>query len=243
MKILFFLISLAIITSCTIEKRLYNKGYHIEWYKKHKLKGTDKTNVATVTKHIHLVEKTESQPLLTDNLKVEDEVLDFATISNVGEILTYDNPKLKEPQPLVERNAVTVISEKKIQDTLQETVQPKRDGLAITSLILGLIGLSVLAIIFGLIQLNRIKKNPDVYTGKGMATAGVLLGFGWLVFCSLFFLPFQIGVSALLVISILFALYGMIVLIRSENVESLGIVGTIFGWIGIMAAIFLMVDY
>jgi hypothetical protein len=76
-----------------------------------------------------------------------------------------------------------------------------------------------------------------------MAMAGVLFGYGWLVFCSLFFLPFQIGVSVLLVISILFALYGLIVLTKSENAEPLGIVGTIFGWIGLMVAIFLMVDY
>jgi len=56
------------------------------------------------------------------------------------------------------------------QRTAQHT-----SGLAITSLILGIIGFSLFAIIFGGIALNQIGKNPNL-TGKGLAITGLVLG-------------------------------------------------------------------
>ena len=56
----------------------------------------------------------------------------------------------------------------------------KTDGFAIASLVLGLTSFagigSVLAIIFGLISLDRISRHPDKYKGKAMAIAGIVLG-------------------------------------------------------------------
>jgi hypothetical protein len=54
-------------------------------------------------------------------------------------------------------------------------VQRKTNGLAIAALILGILGFSILAIIFGAIALNQIKRDPT-YNGKGMAVAGLVLG-------------------------------------------------------------------
>ena len=48
------------------------------------------------------------------------------------------------------------------------------DGFAITSLVLGLLGGGLLAMIFGFVARSRIKKNGTA--GKGMATAGIILG-------------------------------------------------------------------
>jgi len=65
-------------------------------------------------------------------------------------------------------------------------VQPQqqtRKGLAITSLVLGLISLptlgllgvgAVTSIALGAIALNRIRKEPAMYGGKGMAIAGIV---------------------------------------------------------------------
>ena len=59
----------------------------------------------------------------------------------------------------------------------------RRRGLAITSIVLGVIGivtlgalslLGVLGIAFGFIALNRARRNPAVYGGKGVATAGIV---------------------------------------------------------------------
>jgi hypothetical protein len=48
-------------------------------------------------------------------------------------------------------------------------------GLAIASLVLGILGVSLLALIFGAIALNAIGKNPNL-SGKGLAIAGLVLG-------------------------------------------------------------------
>lgn len=52
----------------------------------------------------------------------------------------------------------------------------KTSGMAIASLVLGILGISLLAIIFGIVALNQIKKSNGFVTGKGMAIAGIILG-------------------------------------------------------------------
>ena len=62
-------------------------------------------------------------------------------------------------------------------NTNNPTNQQRTNGFAIASFVLGIIGFgSILAIIFGSIALNQIRKNPDVYTGRGLAIAGRILG-------------------------------------------------------------------
>jgi len=65
---------------------------------------------------------------------------------------------------------------------------PKTSGLAIASLILGIVGLlglacygvgiipSAAALITGLIARRRIRENPTAYQGAGLALAGTILG-------------------------------------------------------------------
>ena len=60
---------------------------------------------------------------------------------------------------------------------------PKK-GIAITSLVLGIVGiigmqfiLGPLAVIFGFIALHKIKHSPKEYGGRGMALAGIIIGF------------------------------------------------------------------
>lgn len=67
-------------------------------------------------------------------------------------------------------------------------IQPRTNGLALTSMILGIfavtfgfcccyigIPFSILGIIFSLIALGQIRANPEAYTGKGLAIAGLIL--------------------------------------------------------------------
>jgi uncharacterized membrane protein YvbJ len=56
----------------------------------------------------------------------------------------------------------------------------RNSGLAIASLVLGIIGfifnfLSILAIIFGAVAMNQTSKNPNL-KGRGMAVTGLVLG-------------------------------------------------------------------
>jgi hypothetical protein len=60
------------------------------------------------------------------------------------------------------------------------------DGFAIAALVFGVIGGVLLAIIFGFVARSRIMKSGGLKTGKGMATAGIALGFVWLGLIAIF---------------------------------------------------------
>jgi hypothetical protein len=76
--------------------------------------------------------------------------------------------------------------------------QEKRstNGLAIASMVLGIVWIwwigSVLAVVFGHIALSQINQHPS-QEGKGMAIAGLVLGYVGLAFLVLFII---VGVSA-----------------------------------------------
>ncbi len=57
---------------------------------------------------------------------------------------------------------------------------PSTNGWAIASLVLGIIGGSVLAIVFGLVGRSQIRSSGGRQTGLGLATAGIVLGCVWL---------------------------------------------------------------
>jgi Domain of unknown function (DUF4190) len=59
--------------------------------------------------------------------------------------------------------------------------RPATDGFAIASLILGIVGGSVLAIVFGFVARGRIRRSGA--GGRGLATSGIVLGFLWLALC------------------------------------------------------------
>jgi type II secretory pathway pseudopilin PulG len=71
-----------------------------------------------------------------------------------------------------------------MQDQAQLTPTKPRRGLAIASLVLGIIGIPTLGllcvggitgIILGIIALNKVKSNPAQYAGRGLAIAGIVL--------------------------------------------------------------------
>ncbi len=57
---------------------------------------------------------------------------------------------------------------------------PKTSGFAIASLVFGILGGVVLALVFGYVALSKIKRSGGALTGRGMALAGVILGWAWL---------------------------------------------------------------
>jgi hypothetical protein len=70
-----------------------------------------------------------------------------------------------------------------VQVTLNQPTHayaPRTSGLAIASLVLGILGLcgigSLLATIFGAVAINQISRSNGAMTGKGMAIAGLVLG-------------------------------------------------------------------
>lgn len=60
-----------------------------------------------------------------------------------------------------------------------QTSQPSTNGFAVASLILGLLGVSVLSIVFGFVARSQIRKSNGWERGNGLALAGIILGFAW----------------------------------------------------------------
>jgi len=58
---------------------------------------------------------------------------------------------------------------------------PKYNGFAVASLVLGIVWVywigSILAVVFGHISLRQIKGSEEAQTGRGMAIAGLVLGY------------------------------------------------------------------
>ncbi len=80
-------------------------------------------------------------------------------------------------------------------------IPPRTSGLAIASLVLGILYLcgigSLLATIFGAVSLGQISRSNGTLTGKGMAIAGLVLGFiGLGVIAFLFFEGMLAGVTS-----------------------------------------------
>jgi hypothetical protein len=71
-----------------------------------------------------------------------------------------------------------------IQTPQNAETQPKKKGLAIASLVCGIIGstvafstMSIPAVICGHIALRKVKRNPATHGAKGIAVAGLCLGY------------------------------------------------------------------
>lgn len=240
---IFLILSFLIVTSCSIEKRLYNKGYHVDWHKKDKHTSTEETANRETKTQYNNSETAKTQTPQIEQSESENNRIELVP-DNARKTNEYSDNIFAEEKSFDRKEGIISVHTTTKSISLSEvSTEPKKEGVAIASLILGLLGISVVAIVLGLIQINKVNKQPTIYGGKGMATAGVLLGYLWIVFCCFFFLPFQFGVGTLLVVSLLFAIYGMITLTRNEKTEPLGILATILGWLGFMASIFLLFDY
>jgi Domain of unknown function (DUF4190)/Septum formation len=60
-----------------------------------------------------------------------------------------------------------------------QPVKPGTNGMAIASLIFGIIGGVILSVIFGLVALSQIRRRPQ--NGRGLAIAGLVLSGVWIV--------------------------------------------------------------
>jgi peptidyl-prolyl cis-trans isomerase B (cyclophilin B) len=80
--------------------------------------------------------------------------------------------------------------------TPQYVYPPQRptSGLAITALVLGILGGAILAVIFGHLALSDIRKTGK--EGRGMAVAGLVLGYVETAFWVLIIALFAIGAAA-----------------------------------------------
>jgi hypothetical protein len=77
---------------------------------------------------------------------------------------------------------------------VQGASERRTSGLAVASLVLGILGIWILAIIFGGVAINQTGKNPNL-SGRGMAIAGLILGIVGF-FITLFVIIAIVGAAA-----------------------------------------------
>lgn len=190
------LATMLILSSCTMEKRVYMSGYHIEWNKsKH---NSESKEIASNDNG-----KQAEQNQIGTVVQVENEsntVENSATVSEDNITASVDNHQLilpeKEKLNLFSSQKVkTADEEKQTKPSLKSEFkkgakmilangdEPKKNGMAIAGFVCSLVGLflfgfitGVLAIIFSAIGLGKIKKDPSKWEGKGMAIAGLIIG-------------------------------------------------------------------
>lgn len=107
--------------------------------------------------------------------------------------LVKTNPKLSDLSTIQNRELanlkipqnIRTLKKQPIQQLPEDetTVFKQTHGLAITALVMGILGLlfgplpfGILAIVFGRIAKREIAEEPDKWEGEGMATTGVVLG-------------------------------------------------------------------
>lgn len=61
------------------------------------------------------------------------------------------------------------------------------NGFAVAALVFGILGGSVLSITFGFVALSQVRRSGGLQRGRGMAIAGIVLGFVWLGLSIAFF--------------------------------------------------------
>lgn len=199
---LVLLISLFFSQSCTIQKRIDRKGFSIDWNSKNKNSelgrlNNEKTNesfdenlvILSEDQNLSIIESENANQLEQTFLDVDNTIdgnTSKVTIQNEQkEVEVDDNNSLTGKILLTD---ATINNESvPITDKENETNDDvKTSGFAIAALVCGILALfttligsiilATLAVVFGLIAINKISKNPTKFKGKGMAWAGYIIG-------------------------------------------------------------------
>lgn len=131
---------------------------------------------------------------------MKGKILDFSVNTNSGIISGNDNKRYNfggaewksSISPCVGQMVDFEIDEDNAKAIYLDGNGEKNSTYAVLSLVLSIVGMftygltSILGIVFGHIAKSKINKNPSLYEGRGLATAGLILGYvviaGWVVF-------------------------------------------------------------
>jgi hypothetical protein len=199
---LILLISLFLAQSCTIQKRIDKKGFSLNWNSKNKNSELGRLNKLKTDESFNenLVTLSEDQNLSiieSENANQLEQTLldvDYTTDGNTSKKTIQNEQKVVEVDDNNSLTGKILITDAKINnesapitDKENETNDDvKTSGFAIAALVCGILALfttligsiilATLAVVFGLIAINKISKNPTKFKGKGMAWAGYIIG-------------------------------------------------------------------
>jgi len=194
-----------VLSSCTMEKRVYRSGYHTEWLTaKHRGHNGNYKNGSLCTP----VQEDSSEQLdqttvaATEQTTVEPDLIDDNTTSTndgIDIVASVDNKQIILPKK-TKNDWLSKTTEKPKNDEEQKPTfksefkkgakmilangdEPKTNGLALAGFICSLAGLFIfgfilgaLAIIFSAIGLGKINKDSSKWKGKEFAIAGLVIG-------------------------------------------------------------------
>lgn len=187
---------ISILTSCSIEKRVVKKGYHVIWEKKEinnniELNYIESSSVQNPHNYTSIeINDGNFKGNTKDNLQFNsdteyaerlEESKDFkGTLT--ADIIKYENPKI-----------IKIFKNHEHKETLKDSTTFKQEeklktpGIAIAGFICAIISVptsillvgiifSILSIIFALKSLKKIKLNPEKYKGKILSLTSLILG-------------------------------------------------------------------
>lgn len=167
---MFLTIGVVLMAGCSVEKRLYTSGYHVEWDRKSRVpekgafvslkeKGKVQSSGEIASLEIDNIFETKWEPELVASVKKSGIQIRDVKMSYIFQ------EKDVEPFPAT-------------KSEIKKDTQPdpkKMNGFAIASLV-SLILYIPLAIVFGAIALKQIKNNPEKYKGRILAKVCFILG-------------------------------------------------------------------
>jgi hypothetical protein len=192
------------LNSCTIEKRLYMRGYHIVWHKnKHNI---NKPNV-TGSSEVQTSLIKQQQPTITNELNTNlshDNENTNSLLANKGNVITHSkdnrNKSVKTNNNILlnktlQDNSKKIVELRKLSKSFflkARTEEPQTNKKALWGFIFSLVGLIIFGIIFGILAIifsaigfADIKKDPTKWKGMGLAIAGIIIGvidvIGWII--------------------------------------------------------------
>ncbi len=195
------LLVIILLSSCSIEKRHYTKGYSVNWFS-HKSNNDNKYS------------RSASKPIEELKTKANEDYLTASTKNKPADKAS-ETPLIIEPTAIAVRKTKLPIKlqrllpnsfETKIYpDTLAQKIQSKRRVSAIAlisfvSSLLGIVGviiaitagiitglslLLLVGLVVGSIAIHKIKKHPEKYRGRNFAIWGIVLSILGLLFVCL----------------------------------------------------------
>jgi hypothetical protein len=191
------LILACILYSCSMEKRVYMSGYHVEWKNanrnNHKLAG-NKNEKKTKEDKATVKQSKVDTDVVDDSTPINGDMSSSAGNSVTRSLYKIDSFSLKDSvkKSANETNVTSAPSKlksndhKKIKKNKRHSPDDEGDNkiLATIALVLGILGcvgyfagplFALAGIVVSVIALGQIKKDPQEYGGKKMATVGLAL--------------------------------------------------------------------
>jgi hypothetical protein len=181
------MISLA--SGCSVNKRVYMKGYNLEWNSGVPKNETEETEIAQIAAEepAELSPETPAVATLSASVAEDPELVVPDREWSIVEAPQSPEVSVAKTEVIKKESRKHVVRSfvKKELDAVSRVPDERPHVLSIVSLVLGILSLvayygafplGLAAIITGAIALRRINNDSSTYRGRGMAWAGIICG-------------------------------------------------------------------